>query len=37
MQWRNLAVFGAILMFMIEPALASTTTGMPWKILWTPL
>ncbi|ELU9701965.1 TrbC/VirB2 family protein [Geoalkalibacter halelectricus] len=31
MQWRNLAVFGAILMFMIEPALASTTTGMPWE------
>ncbi len=31
MQWRNLTVFGAILMFMIEPALASTTTGMPWE------
>lgn len=31
MQWRNLAVIGAVLMFMIEPALASTTTGMPWE------
>jgi len=31
MQWRNLAVIGAILMFMIEPAMASTTTGMPWE------
>lgn len=31
MQWRNFAVIGAILMFMVEPALASTTTGMPWE------
>lgn len=31
MQWRNFAVFGAILMFMIEPALAANAPGMPWE------
>lgn len=31
MLWRNLFVIVAILFFVIEPALASTTTGMPWE------
>ena len=31
MLWRNLFVIASILFFVIEPALASTTTGMPWE------
>lgn len=31
MQSRNIAVIGAILLFTIDPAFASTTTGMPWE------
>lgn len=31
MQWRNFAVIGAIMLLVIEPALASSTTGMPWE------
>lgn len=31
MQRLNFAIFGAILMFIVEPALASTATGLPWE------
>jgi len=31
MQWRLFALVGAVFLVMIEPAMASTTTGMPWE------
>lgn len=31
MQWRNIAIFGGLMLFMVEPALAASAPGMPWE------